>query len=98
MREYSTPMTVEVPTTGNLTAVKNGAAFDFGVAMLPANVQPGSPTGGGNFYLFYKSQTDPSTRVFELDGKTGNVEEIMPDTGRYIVGAGVSTCAPTQQM
>lgn len=53
---------------------------------------------GGNFYLFYKSQTDPSTRVFELDGKTGNVEEIMPDTGRYIVGAGVSTCAPTQQM
>jgi sn-glycerol 3-phosphate transport system substrate-binding protein len=39
-------------TTGNLTAVKKEAKFDFGVAMLPANKQPGSPTGGGNFYLF----------------------------------------------
>lgn len=53
---------------------------------------------GGNFYLFYKSQTDDSTRVFELDGETGSVEEIITQTGRYIVGAGVSTCAPTQQM
>ncbi|MGM0784127.1 MAG: ABC transporter substrate-binding protein [Pseudomonadota bacterium] len=39
-------------STGNLTAVKNEADFDLGVAMLPMNVQRGSPTGGGNFYLF----------------------------------------------
>jgi sn-glycerol 3-phosphate transport system substrate-binding protein len=39
-------------TTGNLTAVRQEAKFDFGVAMLPANKQPGSPVGGGNFYLF----------------------------------------------
>lgn len=39
-------------TTGNLTAVKKEAKFDFGVAELPAHKQPGSPTGGGNFYLF----------------------------------------------
>lgn len=39
-------------TTGNLTAERDQASFDFGVAMLPANVRPGSPTGGGNFYLF----------------------------------------------
>ncbi|MCR8726236.1 ABC transporter substrate-binding protein [Frigidibacter sp. ROC022] len=44
-------------STGNLTAVKNAATFDFGVAMLPANVRPGSPTGGGNFYIF-KDTTD----------------------------------------
>ena len=44
-------------STGNLTAVKNGAKFDFGVAELPANVRLGSPTGGGNFYLF-KDTTD----------------------------------------
>ena len=44
-------------STGNLTAVKNDASFDFGVAMLPANERPGSPTGGGNFYLF-KDATD----------------------------------------
>lgn len=42
-------------TTGNLTNVKNNAKFDFGVAMLPANKRRGSPTGGGNFYLFKKS-------------------------------------------
>jgi len=50
---------------------------------------------GGDFYLFYKSQSDPSTRVFEVHGDTGQTEEILSDTGRYIVGAGVSTCAPT---
>ena len=42
-------------TTGNLTNVKNNAKFDFGVAMLPAAKRRGSPTGGGNFYLFKKS-------------------------------------------
>lgn len=39
-------------TTGNLTNIRNNAAFEFGVAMLPANVRRGAPTGGGNFYLF----------------------------------------------
>ncbi|HEX4334249.1 MAG TPA: ABC transporter substrate-binding protein [Usitatibacter sp.] len=42
-------------TTGNLTNVKNNAKFDFGVAMLPAHKRRGSPTGGGNFYLFKKA-------------------------------------------
>jgi sn-glycerol 3-phosphate transport system substrate-binding protein len=45
-------------TTGNLTAVKSEAKFDFGVAMLPANKRPGSPTGGGNFYLFKGASKD----------------------------------------
>jgi sn-glycerol 3-phosphate transport system substrate-binding protein len=39
-------------TTGNLTTVKEGADFDFGVAFLPSNNQYGSPTGGGNLYIF----------------------------------------------
>jgi sn-glycerol 3-phosphate transport system substrate-binding protein len=39
-------------TTGNLTAVKEGAKFNFGVAMLPAKERRGSPTGGGSFYIF----------------------------------------------
>jgi len=42
-------------STGNLTAVKKNASFDFGVAMLPAKKQRGTPTGGGNFYIFKKS-------------------------------------------
>jgi sn-glycerol 3-phosphate transport system substrate-binding protein len=42
-------------TTGNLTNVRNNAKFEFGVAMLPAGKHRGSPTGGGNFYVFKKS-------------------------------------------
>lgn len=42
-------------TTGNLTNVRKNAKFDFGVAMLPANKRRGTPTGGGNFYVFKKS-------------------------------------------
>ena len=44
-------------TTGNLTNVRTNAKFDFGVAMLPAGKKRGSPTGGGNFYMF-KDTTD----------------------------------------
>jgi len=51
-------------TTGNLTAVKDTAKFPFGVAMLPASKQRGSPTGGGNFYLFKK--TTPEERKAAL--------------------------------
>jgi len=51
-------------TTGNLTAVKDSAKFDFGVAMLPASKQRGSPTGGGNFYIFKK--TTPEERKASL--------------------------------
>jgi sn-glycerol 3-phosphate transport system substrate-binding protein len=39
-------------TTGNLTNVRRNAPFPFGVGMLPAGRRPGSPTGGGNLYLF----------------------------------------------
>jgi sn-glycerol 3-phosphate transport system substrate-binding protein len=53
-------------TTGNLTAVRDQAAFDFGVAMLPANERPGSPTGGGNFYLFEGASDDEYRAALEL--------------------------------
>ncbi|MBX6369992.1 MAG: ABC transporter substrate-binding protein [Rhodospirillales bacterium] len=45
-------------TTGNLTNVKTNAQFPFGVAMLPEKVRRGSPTGGGNFYLFKKASPE----------------------------------------
>jgi sn-glycerol 3-phosphate transport system substrate-binding protein len=44
-------------TTGNLTPVRKDAKFDFGVAMLPAGKQRGTPTGGGNFYVFRKASS-----------------------------------------
>ena len=53
-------------TTGNLTNVKTNAKFDFGVAMLPAGKQRGSPTGGGNFYLFKKSSPAQQAAAFRF--------------------------------
>jgi len=45
-------------STGNLTAVKKNAKFDFGVAMLPAKKERGTPTGGGSFYIFKKTSAE----------------------------------------
>ncbi len=53
-------------TTGNLTNVRANAKFDFGVAMLPAGKQRGSPTGGGNFYLFKKSSPAQREAAFKF--------------------------------
>jgi len=53
-------------TTGNLTNFKNNAKLDFGVAMLPAGKQRGSPTGGGNFYLFKKSTPAQGEAAFKF--------------------------------
>jgi sn-glycerol 3-phosphate transport system substrate-binding protein len=53
-------------TTGNLTNVKNNAKFDFGVAMLPANKRRGSPTGGGNFYIFKQAKPEQQAAAFKF--------------------------------
>ncbi|WP_170379866.1 ABC transporter substrate-binding protein [Ruegeria atlantica] len=53
-------------STGNLTAVKNNASFDFGVAELPANVRLGSPTGGGNFYVFKETSEEERAAAMKL--------------------------------
>jgi sn-glycerol 3-phosphate transport system substrate-binding protein len=53
-------------TTGNLTNVRTNAKFDFGVAMLPAQKRRGSPTGGGNFYLFKKTTPAQQQAAFKF--------------------------------
>ena len=53
-------------TTGNLTNVKANAKFDFGVAMLPASKRRGSPTGGGNFYLFKQSKPEQQAAALKF--------------------------------
>ncbi len=53
-------------TTGNLTNVRNNAKFDFGVSMLPAGKRRGSPTGGGNFYIFKKSTPQEREAAFKF--------------------------------
>jgi sn-glycerol 3-phosphate transport system substrate-binding protein len=53
-------------TTGNLTNVRSNAGFPFGVAMLPAHQGRGSPTGGGNFYLFKKMTDEERNAAFKF--------------------------------
>jgi sn-glycerol 3-phosphate transport system substrate-binding protein len=53
-------------TTGNLTNVRTNAKFPFGVAMLPAGKRPGSPTGGGNFYISAKAPKPQQEAAFKF--------------------------------
>lgn len=60
----------------------------------------GSMTGyafahwGGDYWVFLIKNAEPSTTVYQIDGMTGAIKGTTPTTGRTIVGAGVSTCAP----
>lgn len=75
-------------TTGNLTNVKNNAKFDFGVAMLPAGKRRGSPTGGGNFYLFKKStpaQRDAAMKFIKWVTQPARAAQWGIDTGYVAV-------------
>lgn len=51
-------------TTGNLTNIRANAGFPFGVAMLPEKKRRGSPTGGGNFYVF--KNTSPEEKAASM--------------------------------
>jgi sn-glycerol 3-phosphate transport system substrate-binding protein len=53
-------------TTGNLSNLKNNASFPFGVAMLPAKVSYGAPTGGGNFYIFKNIPPEKQQAAFNF--------------------------------
>jgi len=53
-------------TTGNLSNIRANAKFPFGVAMLPAGKRRGSPTGGGNFYLFKSTTPDQRAAALHL--------------------------------
>ncbi len=53
-------------STGNLSTVKKNAKFDFGVAMLPAQKRRGTPTGGGNFYIFEKTSPEERKATMKL--------------------------------
>jgi sn-glycerol 3-phosphate transport system substrate-binding protein len=76
-------------TTGNLTNVRNNAKFDFGVAMLPAAKRRGSPTGGGNFYVFKKSTKEQQQAALKFIKFVTTPERAAQwgiDTG-YVAGA-----------
>jgi hypothetical protein len=49
---------------------------------------------GAAFWIFLHRINEPSTSVYRVDAQTGMLETKLSNTGRRIVGAGVSTCAP----
>ncbi|MFZ7126706.1 MAG: ABC transporter substrate-binding protein [Desulfobacterales bacterium] len=77
-------------TTGNLTPVRENATFDFGVAMLPAKQRRGSPTGGGNFYIF--KQTSPEEREAVLKFVKYMTEPV--NTAKWSIGTGYVATRP----
>ena len=53
-------------STGSLTSVLAGAKFQVGTALCPAGKQPGTPTGGGNLYLFKASPEDHQAAAWKF--------------------------------
>ena len=49
---------------------------------------------GGDFWIFLMRQGELDTTVYHVKGTDGSMEVALAGTGRVIVGAGVSTCAP----
>lgn len=53
---------------------------------------------GGDFWLFYKSDFDPASIVYQVDATNGAIKSTIETNTvglpRTIIGAGVSTCAP----
>ncbi len=87
-----------VPLIGQIDK-QSGAFLKF--YPVPA---PSSDTGevayafafwGDSFWLFFKCGPEPSTTVYRMRRATGAVSTALPAIGKIIVGAGVSTCAPT---
>jgi hypothetical protein len=51
---------------------------------------------GGDLWAFLQTSNDTSTVVYQIDGTSGALKASTSAPNRIIVGAGVSTCAPTQ--
>ncbi len=49
---------------------------------------------GGDFWIFLDRDNLMNTMVFQVNAMTGQITSTTMNTGRVIVGAGVSTCAP----
>jgi hypothetical protein len=50
---------------------------------------------GGDFFVFLQRDTELATTVHQVNGTSGAIVGATPTNNRRIVGAGVSTCAPT---
>lgn len=85
-------------TTGNLTNVRSNAKFDFGVAPMPHAKRGGSPTGGGNFYLFKSATPEQQQAAYKFVKWMTNPE----NAASWSIGTGYVAVTPaaweTEQM
>lgn len=85
----------QMPRVAQLDKAKATEGKTFKLAMLAGN-----PTAwafafwGGDFWIFLKKDAEPSTHVYHLVAASGKVSDVLPNSNRTIVGAGVSICAP----
>ena len=77
------PKSAATMETHALTSIESGNPRAWAVAFW-----------GGDFWVFLQLAAAPSTVVHRIDGKTFTSTVSIANTGRSIVGAGVSTCAP----
>jgi hypothetical protein len=92
--------------TSTVNAINKSSAAILSNANVPVNINP-NPLGGGSyawafsfwggdFYLYtYDSSVNQSSQVTRYRPSDGSSTTVLSDIGFNIVGAGVSTCAPT---
>lgn len=78
-------------TTGRVV----GEGWHLSASVLPAVGAQAIGLWGGEFYIFAQPAGAPSSNVYKLTPGSGKIVEIMDNIGMVIVGAGVSSCAPT---
>ena len=87
---------IDKATGGTLTEI-DVSAID--TSFLPIPSAWAFAFWGGRYYIFYMGALDTSTGIYRVTPGPGpgegTVEPVMMDIGFRIVGAGVSTCAPT---
>jgi len=93
----------EMPTVQQINKMGGSAAITYTLPTLA-----GDPSAwafgfyGGDYWVFLQRDGEQNTTVYEIAGPTnmthtpGTVVGMTPAPGLIIVGAGVSTCAPTQ--
>jgi hypothetical protein len=100
---FSPSVNSETPTVQQLDKASGAAVITY---MLPTLA--GNPSAwafgfyGGDYWVFLEKNGESNTTVYEIAGPTnmthapGSVVGTTPASGLEVVGAGVSTCAPTQ--
>lgn len=88
------------PDTSGSRIVKLDKANGAALTTYPLADLAGMPTAwafafhGGKFYVFLMKDLETATTVYEIDASNGMQLAYTRTSGRTIVGAGVSTCAP----